>query len=418
MDRRLSELEKDALTKVDGLTTLRIEGAGTGTETPVPSVRLSQLQREAFTVVDGNVAVRVTGTTNGGGGSCTIETQVDTTAFGWDSSKNSNLNFSVDNTGFEWELELGQTDIVALCENTLVTPLPTTTDGIGSLTVDSITLAGTDITSDVTVDTSVADTIKITYNTQILNPNLTQNNTFDVKLNLLLGTVEVPEITQTLTYLEPQYNLSVSRANVNFNIVYGSATAARSFPRGNPTSIVSSTINSTAQTVPDPTDTTSTLSFPNLNRFANNTERTLTEIATFTNITDNTTTNITKTALLTVTFQFPVYLGSVTETTGLNTADVNDTTLFTTTGTFTSQPGSMNFTWPANTNPIKVFGISDSFFSGMINFKANSSSVVGNVQSSFAKVSTGVNSTQRADYNYYEAQDGQPGAVTLFVEFL
>ena len=414
MDLRLSELEKRAFTEIDGQTTLRIEGAGDGTETPVPSVRLSQLQRDAFTLVDGQVAVRVTGTTGGGGGSCTIRTQLDTTLFGWDNSGNPNINFSVDNTGFQWDLELGQTDIIALCDNMLVTPLPTTTGGMGDLTVSSILLDDVNITGDVTVDTTTADTIKLNYNTKIINPNLTGDNNFTVKLNLLLGTTAVPEITRTLTYLRPQYNLSVSRANVNYNLVYGSATATRSFPRGAPTAFISTRINNQTQTIPGETN----LTFPNLNRFASATERTLTDVATFTNATNNTTTNITQTALLTVTFEFPVYLGSVTTTSGLNTADVNNTALFSQIGTFTSRPGSMNFTWPTNSNPIKIFGIANDFFNGMINFKANSSSVVGNVQSPFIQISTGVNSAQRADYNYYEAQDGQPGGVTLFVEFL
>ena len=421
MDLRLSELEKRAFTEIDGEITLRIAEAGDGPQTPVPSVRLSQLQRDAFTMVDGEVAVRVSGDV--GGGSCTLETNLSDTLFGWDNSGSVNRNFNIDNTGFQWNLQLTDTKIIALCENTLVTPLPTTTSGMGTLSIDTITLAGTDIKSLTSVDTTTANTIKLNYDTRIVNPNVTSTNTFEIKLNLVLTSDDgeataIPELTRTLIYLPLIFNLAASTPNFNFDTIFNTGTATQSFPRGLPSEITQVRINNTNQTLPAVTDTSYALAFPSLNRFSSNTERTLSVTASFINATNSAITPVTQTTIMPITIEFPIYLGSVTTTAGLNTNDVNDTSLFTVVGTFTSRPGSMNFTWPANSNPIKVFGIADEFFNGMINFKANSSSVVGNVQSSFARISTGVSITQRANYNYYEAQDGQPGGVTLFVEFL
>ena len=417
MNRRLSELEKDALTQIDGLTTLRIEGAGSGTETPVPSVRLSQLQRDAFTLVDGQVAVRVTGTTNGGGGSCTLETDVGTTSFGWDNSGSTTRNFSVDNTGFQWDLALGDTRIIALCENMLVTPLPTTTSGAGTLEVDTITLDGTDIKSLTSVDTTTTNTIKLNYNTTIVMPNLTADHTFTVKLNLILKQedeedVVIPEFTRTLTYLQPSYQIILTEPTLNFSQNYISVGVSRIFSRGAPTSFVSTMIGTTNQTAG-----TTTLSSFTYNINTSLSDRTMTEVARFTNATDSSTTDITQTAVINPLFQFPIYLGSVATTTGLNTSIVNT---FTQTGTFTSAPGSQNFSWPDGGvgNGVKVFGILKSFHDTEINFKANSSSVIGNLQTPFATILTGANTLERQQYSYYEAQDGQEGAVTLFVEFI
>ena len=407
---RLSELERAAFLTVAGEDVMAVAEV-TGTEGPAPNVRLSELQRGAFTTIDGQVAVRTMNFGGGSGdGSCTLETSVQTQSFGWDDTSSNSRNFNVDNTGFEWNLGLGETSIIALCENVLVTPLPTTTGGMGDLTVSSITLNGTDILADI-VETPGTNTLKIEYPIQIINPNLTGNNTFEVKLNLLLGETVVPELTQTLTYNAPAFNLSISTSNLNFNNTYNTATVNRTFSRGNPTAFVSTVLGGTALTAG-----ANNLTFTPLDINSSQAERTLVDTVTFTNVTDSSTLNVARSAILNPTFQFPIYLGSVDTTVGLDTNTVNTFTQVLTTAT--SRPGSQNFSWPNETGAIKVFGIANNFFSGQINFKANSSSVIGNLQDSFAQIDTGSEATRTASYNYYEAQDGQPGAVTLFVEFV
>ena len=418
MDRRLSELEKAAFETIDGEITLHTAPATPGgLETPVPCVRLSQLQKDAFTMIDGQVAVRITTKASGGFGGCTTVTEIDDTLFGWDDTGLTTRNFSVDNTGFQWDLALGTTTIVALCNNTLVTPLPTTTDGMGILEVDTITLDNVDIKSATSVDTTTANTIKLNYDTRIILPSLTQDHTFTVKLNLILkeegqDDVIIPEFTRTLTYLQPSYQIILAEPTLNFSQNYISVNVSRVFSRGAPTSFVSTMIGTTNQT-----PGTSILSSFTYNINTSLSDRTMTEVARFTNATDSSTADITQTAVIMPLFQFPIYLGSVATTTGLTTSIVNT---FTQVGTFTSRPGSQNFSWPDGgaTNGVKVFGILKSFHDGEINFKANSSSVVGNIQSPFATILTGANTLERQQYDYYEAQDGQPGAVTLFVEFL
>ena len=288
---------------------------------------------------------------------------------------------------------------------------------MGILEVDTITLDNVDIKSATSVDTTTANTIKLNYDTRIILPNLTQDHTFTVKLNLILkeegeDDVIIPEFTRTLTYLQPSYLITLSQPMENFSQNYTSVSVTRTFSRGAPTSFVSTRIGTTNQT-----PGTSILSSFTYNINTSLSDRTMTEVARFTNATDSSTADITQTAVIMPLFQFPVYLGSVATTTGLTTSIVNT---FTQVGTFTSRPGSQNFSWPDGgaTNGVKVFGILKSFHDGEINFKANSSSVVGNIQSPFATILTGANTLERQQYDYYEAQDGQPGAVTLFVEFL
>ena len=244
-----------------------------------------------------------------------------------------------------------------------------------------------------------------------------------VRLNLILkeegqDDVIIPELTRTLTYLQPSYVIELSKPLENFSQNYTSVSVTRTFSRGGPDPsdpFDSTTIGTTPQTAGTPT----------LSSFAYNinTDEALlimVEKANFINVSNNNVVEvIEQTATIDPTFQFPVYLGSVATTTGLNTTIVNT---FTQVGLFTndSPPTSQNFSWPDGgaTNAIKVFGILKSFHDGEINFKANSSSVVGNIQSPFATILTGANTLERQQYNYYEAQEGQPGAVTLFVEFL
>ena len=352
-----------------------------------------------------------------GGGTCTIEASVNDTLFGWDDSGSSDRNFNVDNTGFQWDLALGGSSIIALCNNLLTTPLPTATTGAGILEVSTITLDGMDIKSATSVDITTENTIKLNYNTRIVMPNLDEDRTFTVRLSLILkqegeDDVIVPELTRTLTYFRPSYQIILAEPTLNFSQNYISVNVSRVFSRGAPTSFISTMIGTTNQT-----PGTSILSSFTYNINTSLSDRTMTEVARFTNATDSSTTDITQTAIINPLFQFPIYLGSVATTTGLNTSIVNT---FTQVGTFTSRPGSQNFSWPDGgaTNAVKVFGILKSFHDGEINFKANSSSVIGNLQSPFATILTGANTLERQQYDYYEAQDGQPGAVTLFVEFL
>ena len=357
----------------------------------------------------------------GGGtvsGSCTVEAIVNTTSFGWDDSGSSDRNFSVDNTGFQWDLTLGQSRIIALCENLLLNPLPVATTGRGILEVSTITLDGTDIKSATSVDITTENTIKLNYNTRIAMPNLNQDQTFTIRLGLILkqegaDDVIVPEITRTLTYFRPSYEITLSRPTLNFSQNYITASVTRVFSRGAPATFVSTMIGTINQTPGTPT-----LSSFTYNINTSLADRTMTEVASFINVSNGgVSEDITQTAVIEPIFEFPVYLGSVETTTGLNTTIVN---MFTQVGTFTSAPGSQNFSWTTDlaARDIKVFGILKTFHDGEINFKANSSSVVGNIQSPFATIATGANTLERQEYVYYEAQEGQPGAVTLFVEFL
>ena len=434
MDRRLSELEKAAFETIDGEITLHtVPATPGGFEEPVPCVRLSQLQKDAFTMIDGQVAVRITTKASGGFGGCTTVTEIDDTLFGWDDTGLTNRNFSVNNTGFQWDLALGATTIVALCNNTLVTPLPTTTPGMGTLEVDTITLDGNDIKSATSVDITTANTIKLNYNTTIAMPDLETDHNFVVRLNLILkeegqDDVIIPELTQTLTYLQPLYVVTLSQPFENFTQSYISVNVTRTFERGGPTSFAETSIGPHPQTAGTPI-----LSSFNYNINTVFADRTMKEEANFINVSNNGA--IEKIALkpdpvIMPRFQFPIYLGSVTTTAGLNTTIVNT---FFQEGTFTndSPPTSRNFTWPPlPANSIKIFGIvkqamtdttgfdTRNFPNGPINFKANSSSVIGNLQTDFATISTGANFLERKDYIFYEAQEGQPGEVTLFVEFL
>ena len=356
----------------------------------------------------------------GGGtvsGSCTVEAIVNTDTFGWDDSGSSDRNFSVDNTGFQWDLSLGDSRIIALCENLLQNPLPIATKGMGILEVSTITLDGTDIKSATSVDITTENAIKLNYNTRIAMPNLTQDHTFTVRLSLILkqegeSDIIVPEITRTLTYFRPSYVIMLSRPALNFSQNYVSVNVTRVFSRGMPGFFVSTMIGMTNQT--PGVDTLSSFTY-NINTSL--ADRTMTEVASFVNVSNGGSEDITQTAVIMPIFQFPVYLGSVETTTGLNTTIVNT---FTQVGTFTSAPDSQNFSWPDGgaSNSVKVFGILKSFHDTEINFKANSSSVVGNIQSPFATIPTGANTLERQQYDYYEAQEGQPGAVTLFAEFL
>ena len=371
----------------------------------------------------------------GGGtvsGSCTVEAIVNTTSFGWDDSGSSDRNFSVDNTGFQWDLTLGQSRIIALCENLLLNPLPVATTGRGILEVSTITLDGMDIKSATSVDITTENTIKLNYNTRIVMPNLNQDHTFTVRLNLILkqegeDDVIVPEMTMTLTYFQPSYVIELSQPSINFNGTYVSIAVTRTFDRGAPDPVdpfFSTMIGTTTQTPGTPT-----LSFSAYNINTAAALLIMSETANFINVSNNGVIEKIpvnpKPSIMPI-FQFPIYLGSVSTIEGLDTTIVNTFTQDAKIFTNEFPPTSQNFSWPDGgaANGIKIFGIakqdvnSTNFPNGEINFKANSSSVVGNVQSSFETILTGANTLERKDYLYYEAQEGQPGAVTLFVEFL
>ena len=416
MDRRLSELEKLALTQVDGQTTLRIEGAGNGIETPVPSVRLSQLQRDSFTLVDGQVAVRVTGTTSGGGGSCTVESSVSVESLNWKNGTSllgSSINFSQDNTGFQVKYKAGSGNIIALCENMLVTPLPTTSGAMGDLSISTLTLDGVSIAADVTSSFSNG-VLTVDYDTKIPNPNFSTNTTFTIVASLLLGTMVVPPITSILTYLGPRETLSISTPNRLFDTTYTTASISRSFPSGAQTSIDETTFGGVAQTAG-----ATSITFTALDRNATVAQRTLSEKVTYTNGTDSTATvQLTTTTILNPIIQFPVYLGNEDTMATPSASSVNN---YQKVGTFTSAPGDQQFMWddPMNNDlENKVFAIRTTFFSGTILFKANQMATLTNEQTVFANVNIGDISTATENYSLYRAAANQPGAASIYVDFV
>ena len=418
MNRRLSELEKDSLTQVDGQTTLRIEGAGNGIETPVPSVRLSQLQRDAFTLVDGQVAVRVTGTT--GGGSCTVESGVAVTSANWKNGTNllgNSISFTQANTGFRTTYQAGAGDIVALCGNTLVTPIPTTSGAMGDLSLDSITLNGTDITSDVTAVLGTDGVLTLDYDMRIVNPDLVGNNPFTIVANLLLGETVVPALTSIITYLGPNPTISISRADLLFDATYTTATISRTDGAGAPTSIDETIFGGVTQTAG-----ATNITFTALNRGSSVASRTLTEKRTYTNASPADpmtpeTLQLTVTAVLSPIFQFPIYLGSEETMTTPTASAVNS---YQKVGLFTSAPGDQQIMWDDpmdDTLQNKVFAIRTSFFSGTILFKADEMSTLSNQQTPFANVNIGDIPTTLENYSLYRAAADQPGSASIYVDF-
>ena len=77
---------------------------------------------------------------------------------------------------------------------------------MGTLSLDTMTLNGVDITSEVT--TSLNDEVlTVNYDTPIENPNLSSDNLFTVVGNLQIGETTVPPLTSVLTYRGPSRKL-------------------------------------------------------------------------------------------------------------------------------------------------------------------------------------------------------------------
>ena len=327
------------------------------------------------------------------------------------------INFNQDNDGFTWVLTQAAQTITALCNNTLVTPLATTTSSTGTLTLSSITLNSVDITSQVTFGFT-NNIVTINSATQIVNSNLTADNTFTLIVTLARNGTAITPITTTLQYLQPTVNtFAITTPNLDFNSSYTTATITRVFSRGNPTTINNTVFGGVAQT-----NGAANITFTALNRTATAAQRLLTETQIFTNATNSgDIRSFNSMATLSPTFTFPAYLASVTvaQRAALTQATMNAAQ---TSGAFTSIPTDQNFSWVDvgdATRNIKIFAIPRTFTSGgMINFRVNESDPLGNLQSPFMQLDLGTITGGMETYDIYEAQTGQPGAITLFVDFI
>ena len=369
---------------------------------------------------------------------CVTEINVATTSRNWvdgNSQLGSTILWNADNTGFVWNLALSNARITQLCEHILNPPLPIDISAAANLSVSALTLNGTDdILSGATITTG-ENSISISYNetdgsTRIQNPNLTQNNTAIVTAALLLGTVAIKlpngnDPVIQLFYTAPTTTLSLFTNSVRFDATYNSANVTRTFNGGastsiNPSSFVSTTFpNSIPATI---TPGASSISFSPLSRTASAAERTLTEVTRYVNATNNTDTrDITSTATVNPTFTFPVYLGSVSETT-LSTFTATDVEGFKSDRlSSVDNQLSNNFTWPDpldSSKQVRVMLIRSSFSNGRALFvKANENSAIGAVIERSRILAVGSISTDRENYDVYPAIRDQEGEATVYVEY-
>ena len=385
------------------------------------------LQFIGATVTDDAANNRTVVTIDGGSDvTCTQTGGVTNVSRGFTPSGSTILFFNATNTGFTWVVSKTELMIDFECNGIAVGPFSpksgNTLDGDISLT--ALTLDGTDIFPSIAQSyDSGTEQLTITYSTPIPYADINNNQTNNIAGTFTIGTVAGLTQSTTLSYQTPLFTNSIARANVDFNQTYTTAVVTHTFSRGTATAITASTFGGVATGLGT---ASATITFTALNRQATAAERLLSETASFTNASNNSDIlTISSSATLNPTFTFPAYLGSVTpaQRAALTATIVNNTAIFNRSGAFTSRPASdSSFTWSDisdDTANVKIFALPRAFTNGgTIRFKTVSGSTLGNDVAPFMQISIGDISGGEENYDFYEAQTGQPGAVTLFVEFV
>ena len=367
----------------------------------------------------------------GGGDVCQVAVNIQTVTTNWrngTTNLGSGIGWNQPNTGFEWVIRLTNARITQLCNNVLSGGgIPINFSAAGSLLLTGLSINAVDRLSSST-GTPSGNQITITYDTTrmditvppIVNPNLTQDNSFTIIGEITLSGAPVKDglvdPSTILRYLAPTGTLSIFTNPVRFDETYNSATIGRTF-NAPPTS-------TTSTTFPNATIAAgaTNITFPALNRTATVANRTLTEVTSYTNATDGTDTrSITRTAILTPAITFPVYLGSVISVAGITAAEVE------TFVTAPVRPSSVDnqlpnqFSWddPSDdSKDIKVLLIRTGFSNGRTLFvKATQSSPSGAEVTRSSILAVGKISTDRENYDVYAVIRGQPGAASVYVEY-
>ena len=368
--------------------------------------------------------------------SCTIDHNFFTAEIVWNNDDGSTSSqerlWSQTNGGMTWTISSPGADIVELCNNELVTPLPIKEVIPPKIEFTSATRTNPD--GSVTIVTNDFDPstpnypLTLTYPVSLVNPNLTDDNTYTFTGSFIDTETEelVTGVMGSITYLAPQASLSVTIAPTLFDVQYVMATITRIFETGAPTSTISTTLGGTSIPITD----TITFAF---DRATTESERQLVEITSYTNAAPADPANpdiiqLTRSADVYPEFLFPFYLGSVTTTNGFDKAAANAIVAQSdsagNTGTVVSSIPN-TFVWPDienNAANIKIFGIRTADLPNGVNtelrFKANPASGFGIENRRFTNLSIGrIDKTNALeDYSFFIAQMGQPGTTSLYVE--
>ena len=373
---------------------------------------------------DDNVSSATIPVSAGGGGVECVETGgVNNTSTLFTTQNTGTLFFNQTNTGFVWVVNKANIEVDLVCQST--TRLgPFSPKGGGTLSGDisltAITLDGTNILSSIAQSyNSVTEQLTITYSTPIPYSNILVDQTSTITGTFSIGSTENLMRSTSLLYETPEFFNSISRANVDFNETYNSASVFHNFAKGSATNVTSSSFGGTATSIGVPS---ATITFTALNRLASTIQRTLAETMSFTNASDATDIkSISSIAILNPTFFFPVYLGNVTtvESAALTASLLNTSNRFVRSGTFISTPSNQTYNWADTgdaTRTERVFAIANRFTNGgSITVRAMAGGFPSIVTRTI-QLALGTISGNTENYDIYIVQSGAPGSGSLFIE--
>ena len=381
-------------------------------------------------------------------GSCTVDHNVSTFSINWNNADGSisaspDRNWNMANDGATWTISGTGSEIIALCDNELLVPLALKNTSVPPLELVSASLtdptgAAINITNDLVPNSSPAHPLVLDYPVVIVNTDVSTNNTWTFTGQFLDPDNEetFSGIIGRIMYLAPTAELSTTitapRLSPIFDEQYTAANIIRTFNNGDPTSFTSVTFGGNVIfPTSDPSDPVpTTLSFI-FNRGTSTADKLLEEVTSYTNATNSAdvTTLTRSTSVEPANFTFPFYLGSVTTTDGFdNTAA---TAIVTQGGTVDGSGNPLTtfpaqFAWPDISNSMartKIFGIRTSELPGdpataLLRFKASERDGLGVENTRFTNLSIGRIAGTEEDYSFFIAQTGQPGATSLYVEFV